>query len=282
MGVLGFAQTEEVFDSNISNEFQIALKKLSKKDPVTKIKALKDFKLLIDDADAATLKLILSIWPKYYQNLAIDSDNSVREQVQYAHQTIALKAGKALAPVLKQLVPVWIVSQWDDHYESGMLALLSFKDSFPPNKITDVLKFSKTEFFEFILKNLTYHTATTLNTPVKCTPEEAEIKYQRLVICSLKSLVFYLDKVKDVDESDLVIFLENPKFWSYSKSKDPHVKSAWFLNIQSILEHYPHLLEPYKSKIFSLVFNLITDSNLKLLGNIWGCILLLQQKNSDW
>lgn len=191
---------------------------------MTKIKALKDVKVLIDDADAATLKLVLSIWPKYYQNLSIDADNSVREQVQFTHKTIATKAGKTLAPVLKQLVPVWITSQFDNHFVSGNTALQSFKESFPPNKTTDVLKFSQKEFFEFTYKNLTFHTATTLNTPVKCTPEEADIKYQRLVIGSLKGLAFYLEHVKDVAESDVGQFLENQKFWSFSKSKDVHIK----------------------------------------------------------
>lgn len=225
MGIPGFVSTQEdVFDSRISNELQIALKKLSKKDPVTKIKALRDFKTLIDETDPSTLKLILLIWPKYYENLAIDPDNSVREQVQSTHKTIAIKAGKSLAPVLKQLVPVWVASQFDNHSVSRNTAESSFKDSFPPNKIPDVLKFSEKEFFEFIYKNLTFHTASTLNTPVKCTADEADIKYQRLVTCSLKALSYYVDNVKDVSEQNVGQFFENQKFWSFSKSKDLHIK----------------------------------------------------------
>ncbi|XP_073836614.1 E3 ubiquitin-protein ligase listerin-like [Musca autumnalis] len=61
--VPGFGATAEqmpdTFDASISTPYQLTLKKLSKKDPMTKKKALQEFIELINQSDMDELKTIL-------------------------------------------------------------------------------------------------------------------------------------------------------------------------------------------------------------------------------
>ena len=78
-------------DPNLDESFQICLRKMSKKDPTTKTKALKvinfrstghlplntinlkfqEFADLISKTDVEIIKAVLPFWPRYYSNLAV-------------------------------------------------------------------------------------------------------------------------------------------------------------------------------------------------------------------
>lgn len=99
----GFASAEQMpdsFDAAISPQTQIILRKLSKKDPMTKKKALQELHELIEQSDVEVLKNILPLWPKYYLNLASDPEHTVREQTQTVLQLLMAKCKKAMAPYL--------------------------------------------------------------------------------------------------------------------------------------------------------------------------------------
>lgn len=233
LGIIPFApgfttveQMPDTFDASISPQYQLTMKKLSKKDPMTKKKALQEFIDLINGSEMEELKMILPLWPKFYHNLATDPEHNVRELSQTVLQLLVSKCKKAVAPYLKQLVPVWLASQFDNYAPAAGIASTSFSDTFAnnANRTREVCLHCQNEILEYATRNLTFHTASTLSTGKSLTPEEAEQKYQRVVMCSLKELSFFVEHTAAVEDQTQIQeglrkLLEHQKFWSFAKNK---------------------------------------------------------------
>lgn len=169
--VPGFVQIDtnqqgtEEMDPIIDDTLQIVLRKMLKKDPTTKTKALLEFTELIGNAEVEVVKAVLPFWPRIYVNLATDAEHRVRETAQQAQAAIVARAGKNIAPFLRQLAPAWISSQYDSYAPAASSALQSFNRAFPPGKVNEVFVFCENEILDYYLKNLTIHTAITLSNP---------------------------------------------------------------------------------------------------------------------
>lgn len=81
---------------------------MSKKDPTTKIKALKEFTDLVNHSEPDVVNTILTFFPKIYVQLSTDVDSRVREGAQSALSAVVNKVGKSLAKILKQVFPAWV------------------------------------------------------------------------------------------------------------------------------------------------------------------------------
>lgn len=216
----------DTFDATISTAYQLTLKKMSKKDPMTKKKALQEFIDLINSSDMEEIKNILPLWPKFYQNLATDPEHSVRELTQTVQQILVSKCKKAMAPYLKQLVPVWLASQYDNYAPAASIASSCFSETFANNnnRTREVCLHCQVDIIEYASRNLTFHTASTLSTGKSLTPEEAEQKYQRVVVCSLKELSFFVEHTQEAEDQTqikelLAKLLAHQKFFSFAKNK---------------------------------------------------------------
>lgn len=229
----GFSLVEQMpdtFDASISSQYQLTLKKLTKKDPMTKKKALQEFIDLINGSEVEELKMILPLWPKFYHNLASDPEHNVRELSQAVQQLLVSKCKKAVAPYLKQLVPVWLASQFDNYAPAASIARASFSETFASNanRTTEVCLHCQNEILEYVTRNLTFHSASTLSTGKSLTPEEAEQKYQRVVMCSLKELSFFIEHTVDAEQTTILEglqkLLSHQKFWSFAKNKVHSIK----------------------------------------------------------
>ena len=72
-----------------------------------------------------------------------DSDWKVREETHKSQEQLVLKVGKNIAPILKQLMPVWFSSQYDCYSPVATAAISSFNTAFPATKKSDALAFTK-------------------------------------------------------------------------------------------------------------------------------------------
>ncbi|XP_062543910.1 E3 ubiquitin-protein ligase listerin [Armigeres subalbatus] len=287
--VPSFVQIEthgEDIDPNLDDTFQIVLKKMLKKDPVTKTKALQEFTELINKSDLEVVKSVIPFWPRLYSNLSMDVEHRVRETAQQAQAAVIGKAGKHIAPFLKQLAPAWISAQYDTYAPVASVAGQSFSSAFPPSKLREVFVFCENEILDYYTKNLTVHTAITLSNPKSHTPEECENKYQRVLIASLRGYALYLSKMpedqlhKSVEKNGLL--LDNAKFWSYHKHKAPAVRSAWFEVISALLQYGAFLVEKHQQQITTSVFQFMDESEPTVVMHIWSSIVLVQAKIPNW
>lgn len=287
--VPSFVQIEthgEDIDPNLDDTFQIVLKKMLKKDPVTKTKALQEFTELIGKSDLEVVKSVLPFWPRLYSNLSTDVEHRVRESAQQAQSAMVTKAGKNIAPFLKQLAPAWISAQYDTYAPAASLAGQSFSSAFPASKLREVFVFCESEILDYYTKNLTVHTAITLSNPKSHSPEECENKYQRVLIASLRGYALYLSKMpeeqlqKSVEKNGLL--LDNAKFWAYHKHKTPAVRSAWFEVISALLQYGTFLIEKHQQQITTSVFQFMDETDPTVVTHIWSSIILVQAKIPNW
>lgn len=156
----------EELDPNIEDNFKLVLKKLTKKDSVTKHKGLLELVDLVSQADVDVLKPVLPFWPKYFSNLSTDADHRVREGTQQAQAAITSKVGKHIAPYLKVLAGPWIASLFDSHAVAASYATNSFEKSFPTaEKQKNMLLFCESDLLEYFTNNLTVQTPSTVLNP---------------------------------------------------------------------------------------------------------------------
>lgn len=221
-----------------------------------------------------------------YGNLAVDVEHRVREFSQQAQAAVVNKCGKQIAPYLKQLAPAWITSQYDSYAPAGSIASSSFKKAFPPSKLQEVFNFCQHEILDYIIKNVTVFTATTLSNPKVFSAEECEAKYQRVVACSLQGYALYLtqissEQLKEASQKNSML-VDNPKFWSFYKHKVAAIRAAWFEALSALLQHGIFLLEKHQSQATSCSIQFIDESEPAALPFVWESILLVTQKIDDW
>ncbi|EDW76782.1 uncharacterized protein Dwil_GK19431 [Drosophila willistoni] len=291
-GGLGLANSndQDAFDANIIPELQIILRKLSKKDPMTKKKALQELLGCIVDNDVETLKTFLPLWPKHYQNLANDPEHNVRELSQSVTQLLMSKCNRNMAPYLKLLVPVWLCSRYDSYAPAASIATNSFLETFAAsgaNRTKEVCQHCQTEILEYVTRNITFHTASTMSLGKSLTPEEEEQKYQRVLVSSFKVISFLLQHVSSQIEEDikqgLATLLNHQKFWIFAKHKLPAIRASWFECVYHILQiPLLDIVTSHKTQLISLSFQFIDEADPLVAPHIWGCVLLLQTNYNDW
>ncbi|XP_050076101.1 E3 ubiquitin-protein ligase listerin [Anopheles maculipalpis] len=289
--VPGFVQIDanhsvDEMDPNLDDTLQIVLRKMLKKDPTTKKKALVEFTELMSTVELEVVKAVLPFWPRLFVNLSTDAEHRVREATQQAQAAIVARAGKEIAPFLKQLAPAWISSQYDTYGPAASAALNSFNSAFPPAKVSDVFVFCENEILEYYTKNLTVHTAITLSNPKSHTPEECENKYQRVLISSLRGYALYLGRIppetlkKSVEKNAKL--LESPKFWTYHKHKTSAIRAAWFEAISALLQYAPFLVEQHQAQITTSVFQFLDETDPTVVTHVWSSIVLIQANLTGW
>lgn len=151
-------------DAAVDTNYQLVLRKMTKKDPVTKVKALQEFLELCNASEVDAVVAILPFWPRLYAALSADVEHRVREASQQAQAGVAAKCGKHIAPFLRQLAPAWITSQFDTYAPAASLATQSFQKSFKPAKQQEVFTYCQAELLDYVTKNLTVVTAASLST----------------------------------------------------------------------------------------------------------------------
>lgn len=117
------------------------------------------------------------------------------------------------------------------------------------------------------------------------TPEECEAKYQRVLICSLKGYALYLLKIspehlKEASNKNAAL-LENGKFWSYHKHKNPGIRAAWFEAQSAILQSTLDLSK-FEKQMATAALQALDESESVAQPHVWTAILLVTQKIPNW
>lgn len=118
------------------------------------------------------------------------------------------------------------------------------------------------------------------------TPEECEAKYQRVLICSLKGYALYLAKISSEHLNEAsnknTALIENSKFWSYQKHKNPIVRAAWFEALSALLQFTPELLTNFEKQTATSALQNLDETETVALPHVWASILLVTQKIANW
>ncbi|RWS24068.1 E3 ubiquitin-protein ligase listerin-like isoform X2 [Leptotrombidium deliense] len=250
---------------DLSNDADICLvfKKLQKKDNITKTKALLEFAELCDDKDEDLIKALLPFWPKFYNKLALDLDWKVREAVHKAMHRLVNRLKREIAPILKNIMPVWLISFFDPYAPAASAAIISFNESFTNEKQKDYV-----QLMENILKN---------DMNVISPESEVEKKEFILLNSSMKAMSLLLVKLdKEYCLEFIESLLESEKFWSFCCHKNADIRFSWFKMKTTVCEVYPDLVKKYSAKVCQTSLNYITDNDPNACSAVWeNCSVIL-------
>ncbi|GAQ92748.1 Zinc finger RING-type domain containing protein [Klebsormidium nitens] len=181
---------DEEISADIDGEIASHLRRLSKRDSTTKLKALAALGPMFHERPPSELVAVLPSWVFIYRRLAADSSRQVREQAHLAMKELASRVGRSLAPHLRVLMGPWWVSQFDPSREVAEAARASFLAAFPAQKKqVEALAFCQGEMFEYLDETLGV-TPQTVDKSVA--PEEAADWVERQLSAGLLAMATLL------------------------------------------------------------------------------------------
>lgn len=117
------------------------------------------------------------------------------------------------------------------------------------------------------------------------TPEECEAKYQRVLICSLKGYAMYLTKISAEHMQETsnknTALIENQKFWSYQKHKNPGIRAAWYETVNVLLQSNVDLAK-FEKQLTVAALQSIDETETIVLPHLWTSVLLVMQRFTEW
>uniref|UniRef100_A0A4W5QLU9 E3 ubiquitin-protein ligase listerin n=1 Tax=Hucho hucho TaxID=62062 RepID=A0A4W5QLU9_9TELE len=277
LGYVPAVHGAEDIDNLVDADFRMVLRKLSKRDTVTKLKAVQEFGAMCQERDSEVVKGVLPYWPRIYCKISVDHDRRVREATQQAFEQLVLKVRRSLAPYLKSVMGHWLLSQCDSYPPAASAACQAFSAAFPPSKQAEALSFCKDEVLTVLQDNLLKETADTLSDPQSVPEEEREAKFLRLLTSSLLGVKRLLSSLPQTDthglQDRLTHLLNQAKFWKYSRHKTPQVRGAFFEVVSSLCEHTPGLVQTEAARVCPAVLLSIDDTDPVVLPPLWEAVL---------
>uniref|UniRef100_A0A8W4FPF7 E3 ubiquitin-protein ligase listerin n=1 Tax=Sus scrofa TaxID=9823 RepID=A0A8W4FPF7_PIG len=277
LGYVPAIQGAEEIDSLVDSDFRMVLRKLSKKDVTTKLKAMQEFGTMCTERDTEIVKGVLPYWPRIFCKISLDHDRRVREATQQAFEKLILKVKKHLAPYLKSVMGYWLMAQCDTYTPAASAAKDAFEAAFPPSKQPEAIAFCKDEITSVLQDHLIKETPDTLSDPQTVPEEEREAKFYRVVTCSLlalkKLLCLLPDNELDSLEEKFKSLLSQNKFWKYGKHSIPQIRSAYFELVSALCQRIPQLMKDEASKVSPSVLLSIDDSDPVVCPALWEAVL---------
>jgi hypothetical protein len=182
-------------EQDLDPDIALALKKLSKKDSTTKIKALGELLGFFEEAGGRTedeLKLVLPLWQHPFETVTMDADRRVREALYVALGALVVRVKKHMTKHLRGLILPWLCARFDTEASVRTAANAAFQALFPPTKIADALLYCKSDIVHGIDMNMA-HTVQTLCDPKIFSKEDADETIARVHASSLLVLAHVLE-----------------------------------------------------------------------------------------
>ncbi|KAJ6745154.1 ZINC FINGER PROTEIN 294 [Salix purpurea] len=178
---------------DIDGEVAQQLKRIGRKDPTTKLKALQTLSALFKEKSGKELVLIIPQWGYEYKKLLLDYNREVRRATNETMTNLVTAVGRDLAPYLKSLMGPWWFSQFDSVPEVSLAAKRSLEAAFPAQeKRLDALILCTSEIFMYLEENLK-HTPQSMSSDKVTALDELEEMHQQVISSSLLALATLLD-----------------------------------------------------------------------------------------
>ncbi|XP_010535346.1 PREDICTED: LOW QUALITY PROTEIN: E3 ubiquitin-protein ligase listerin [Tarenaya hassleriana] len=285
---------------DVDSEVAQHLKRLSRKDPTTKIKALASLSELMKQKQGKELLPILPQWTFEYKKLILDYSREVRRATHDVMTNIVTVVRRDLAPHLKSIMGPWWFSQFDLASEVSQAAKSSFQAAFPAQeKRLDALNLCAADIFAYLEENLKL-TPQNLSDKVLA-PDELEEMYHQVTSSSLLALATLLDVllhesdrpglVNTIAESKLAskamksaissaekLFSSHKCFVDFLKSQSPSVRSAAYSVLRSLIKNVPEVFsEGDVRSLAPTVLGVFQENNPICHSSMWEALLLFSK-----
>ncbi|XP_041462561.1 E3 ubiquitin-protein ligase listerin-like [Lytechinus variegatus] len=282
-GDLGYVPTSVGFedqDAGLDTDFRMVLRKLSKRDVVTKLKAIQEFQGLCSEKEEDAIVSLLPHWPRLYNRLSMDHDKRVREATQQMFIKVVSRVKRNLAPHLKAIMGCWLMAQNDPYAPAGSGAKVAFRTAFTsPEKQGNAVVFCKTEVLQLYKDNLFKETPETLSDPKSFSKEEQTEKYLRVVsssLLALRELISLLPQGQlEGSKEELSTILSEDRLWKFVKHQSPEIRGAMYSLLGTLCSTVSSILTPYLPKLCPALLASMNETDPLTVGPLWDGILRL-------
>ncbi|KAG0481153.1 hypothetical protein HPP92_012011 [Vanilla planifolia] len=292
------SSTTEESPSNLGVDSELAqhLKRLGRKDPTTKVKALMALCVLFKEKPGEEIVHILPLWVYEYKRLLLDYNREVRQAAHDTMTSIVAVVRKGLAPHLKSLMGPWWFAQFDPVPEVSQAARFSLEAAFVTSeRRLDALILYVNEIFSYLDENLKLtHAMSDKATPA----DEIEDMHQRVISSSLLAISTLIDillgKKLETTSEDMNheqklaskalitvaasaenLFSVNNCFLDFFKHKNPSVRSATYSTLSAYMKCIPHAYnEGNKASLSAFILGSLQEKDMSCHSSMWDMILL--------
>ncbi|KFM63260.1 E3 ubiquitin-protein ligase listerin, partial [Stegodyphus mimosarum] len=255
----------------------MVMRKMLKRDVVTRLKAVQEFGNHCAEKDKDVVKNVLPFWPRLFNKLALDTDRRIREATHEANGKLIFKVKREVAPYLKNIMGVWLLGQCDLYAPAATSAQTTFTATFPSGKQSEALMFCKTEIFAYFKDNLFEQTAKTMSETNLTSAEDVENKYILVISATLKALKLFLttilhSELQNFHEDLCSVVVEN-KFWKYAKNKESLIRSAWYSLISCLCRVKHDVFAEIEKKLVTAIFSCLSESDPVVAPSVWEATL---------
>lgn len=287
---------------DVDGEVLQHLRRLGRKDPTTKLKALSTLSMLFAQKPGEEVVQIVPQWAFEYKRLLLDYNRDVRRATNDAMSSLVTAVKKGLAPHLKSLMGPWWFSQFDPATEVAQAARRSFEAAFPQSdRRMDALMLCVKETFLYLNENLKL---TTQALSDKVTPmDELEDMHQRVISSSLLAMATLIDillgvklqsdggdsvnttskshsKVRSATLSSAEAALSMHKYFiDFLRSKSAVIRSATYTLLTSYVKYVPHVFNEEAMKILSsTLLGAFNEKDPLCHSAMWDAVLVFSTR----
>lgn len=290
---------------DVDSEIAVHLKRLGRKDPTTKLKALAALSTLLQQKSAKEIVLIVPQWAFEYKRLLLDYNREVRRATHDTMTAVVTSVGRDLAPHLKTLMGPWWFAQFDPVSEVSQAAKRSLQAAFPAQeKRLDALILCTTEIFMYLEENLKL-TPQNLSEKAAATDELEEI-YQQVISSTLLALATLLDVLiclqqerpgfenitiepKHASKARVAavsfaekLFKDHKYFLDFLRSPRPTIRSATYSVLKSLIKNIPQAINDGNIKtVAGAILGAFNEKDPTCHPSMWDVILLFSRKFPD-
>ncbi|XP_071696870.1 E3 ubiquitin-protein ligase listerin [Rutidosis leptorrhynchoides] len=284
---------------DIDGELSQHLRRLARKDPITKLKALTTLSTLLKQKTAKDVLPIVPQWAFEYKKLLQDYNRDVRRATHDTMANLVSTLGRDLALHLKSLMGPWWFSQFDPVHEVSQAAKRSLQAAFPAQeKRLDALMLCTDEVFLYLEENLKLTPQSMSDKAVAA--DELEEMHQQVISSSLLALATLLDILTSEKQNS-----ENPSpenkhaikarttaishaekllsvhkcFQDFFKSHNSATRSAAYSLVRSCVKNMPHAtIDANVKTLAPLILGAFQEKDPACHPSMWEAVLLFSRR----
>lgn len=290
---------------DIDGEVAQHLKRLARKDPTTKLKALTSLSMLLKQKSPKEILPIIPQWAFEYRKLLLDYNREVRRATHDTMTDLVTVVGRDLALHLKSLMGPWWYSQFDPVNDVSQAAKRSLQAAFPvQEKRLDALMLCTTEVFMYLEENLKLTPQSMSDKAVAF--DEVEEMHHQVISSSLLALAtlvdillcFHFDRpgfqnttpepkhVSKARETAISyaenLFANHKLFLDFLRSPSPAIRSATYTVLRSYIKNIPQVINDDNINTLSgAILGAFQDKDPACHLSMWEAILLFSKKFPD-
>ncbi|CAN1180129.1 E3 ubiquitin-protein ligase listerin, partial [Linum perenne] len=287
---------------DVDSEVAQHLKRLARKDPVTKLKALQALSALFKVKSGKDIALIIPQWAFEYKRLLLDYNREVRRATHETMTNLVVTVGRDIAPHLKSLMGPWWFSQFDPVSEVSLAAKRSLQAAFPAQeKRLDAFILCTTEIFLYLEENLKLTPQSLSDKAVAL--DELEDMYHQAIASTLLALATLIDVLFSLQSETAglenvaaeprnaskaratatsfaeKLFSGHKYFLDFLKSQNSAVRTAAYSTLKSFIKSVPHVFNDQNMRTVAVaVFGAFQEKDPACYSSIWDTVLLFSKR----